>query len=267
MGHLLNGLVLIKPDGVIRGLESNIVRILVEVGLSVMWREEVVITRPMITRLWPEFTPRLHELSLMLMEYYLVDNKSIALGVRGVNVNEKTAQAKEIIRKRYKVGMLANVVHAACTQREAAMQVSLLCPNREFPILNAKDESVVRRDLPGFDWKNRLVNRRKLRTLTSQVWRRYPKVESTPIPMGLETTHAVLVSTDGKNTLDSAVGALLNGIPSLRIEEALLLALDIDVRGQLAVAIGGATNCHQTADGLRIAGLEQVSVRCLPRNT
>ncbi|MER5372769.1 nucleoside-diphosphate kinase [Streptomyces sp. NPDC002553] len=117
--------VLVKPDGVSRGLAPEVVRALRQAGLTVEPVGHLRLTPAQATRWYPE---KLNEPDGPLTLAYLCEGPMLLLAVVGDDALRRTRRVKQDIRRRFGTDDRRNVAHCPETRGERNHERSVFGP-------------------------------------------------------------------------------------------------------------------------------------------
>ncbi|MFC4071483.1 nucleoside-diphosphate kinase [Actinoplanes subglobosus] len=247
----MRAFVLLKPDGLRRGLSGEVERAATAAGLTIDGRRAVTLSPADVRYLWSEYTDAGHSLTLGFLDRYLTTGPSQMLLVSGPDAFEAARRVKREIRSRHADGPFANVVHAAEHPGELARQRDHLLG------LDNADPPVSAPRPPGTDFRG-LVD---VPALVAEVWPRIQGVPEDPGPHRLDDGSGgqVVLGPDRGHTLDSTVTALWHALPGVEPARAVLLALHAGWSGGTPVATGSRTARRRCLRTLRANGIRNCS--------
>lgn len=121
-----DGLVLLKPDGVQRGLADTLAERAAARGLRLQRRHERVLTLADVASVWPQIDPVQRPVTTILLHAYLVGRKSIVHRYTGRNAARVAHAVKTDLRSGFGDYIYANVAHAPDDHLETAAQLQIL---------------------------------------------------------------------------------------------------------------------------------------------
>lgn len=256
---------MVKPDGICRGLLPMVRAALQSYGVTVREEREVEFRRGDVPLLWPRIQSATHPLTVELLTRYLTSGPSRLLLLDPPQCLAAAQQVKHSLRRRFGDRMFGNLVHVADDPAAA---------EREWRVLNtpagARTGDLVS-PLPSAraaDAAEVTVSEEQAVAECALLWSELTEgrfeIRHTPSVSSPAHEHQLLLHDDDVNTPDTFVEGLLAAVPRLTLADALHLTVQLDFTDAAPVATCTERSYSELAERLRAHGIERLSMQARP---
>jgi nucleoside diphosphate kinase len=253
-------LVMAKPDAMRRPeVLADIGREIDATGLAVESVLETTLSRAEAAALFPAFDEIRYPITRALLKSYLTAGPVRFTVLSGPGAIAAGRKARKAVRARHAVAALANCLHVSADSAEATHQLRWLAANRGLPAAWAESTGAepAAPPVPLVPGVFGALAEADFDRLGQAVWAAVEELgwadlwSLAPAPGEWVTT----LKSDDQHSLDYAVSALHEELPTLPADHALRAVLSVDVLGAAPVFAGDADAARRLTERLNGRGL------------
>jgi nucleoside diphosphate kinase len=257
----VSAFLLVKPDGVNRGLLPMVRSALTAQGSAIAAEQDVVFRDGDIPLLWPRIQAHTHPLTVRLITLYLTSAPSRLVALGSIAELPAAQGVKRSIRRRFGNRMFGNLIHAADSPEEAARELEfLLAP------ATGRDRMAMRH--PAAQGTVSRISSAEAAAECNRIWADLNSgrflLRSDAIVARSTDEYQVVLHDDDVNTPDDFVGGLLEVFPQLGLGEALHAVVQLDFTDSSPIVSCAEAEFESISERLAAEGIRNISLHRRP---